>query len=65
MKANMRVVPKVKKLSKPYEEPPKPEGLMNPAFEWKPAVATDVQATWRRFGGVPPTELKAKHEGRT
>ncbi len=25
-------------------------------FKWIPGVATDVQATWRRFGWVPPSE---------
>lgn len=66
MKASMKMVPKVVKLKKPLDEAPDAvKGLMNPAFKWNPAVATDVQATWRKFGWVPPSELKAKNESRT
>lgn len=68
MKASMKMVPKVVKLNKPIEDEVLPDavkGLMNPAFKWNPAVATDVQATWRKYGWVPPSELKAKNESRT
>lgn len=66
MKASMKMVPKVVKLNKPLEEAQDAvKGLLNPAFKWNPAVATDVQATWRRFGWVPPSELRAKNESRT
>jgi hypothetical protein len=33
----------------------------DPRFVWTPGA--DVQATWRRFGWVPPSELKATKEG--
>lgn len=40
---------------------PKPQtgGLLDPKFKYVPAVATDVQATWRRFGWKP---LEKKNE---
>lgn len=33
----------------------------DPRFVW--TAGADVQATWRRFGWVPPSELKASKEG--
>lgn len=30
--------------------------LLDPQFEWVPSVATDVSATWRRFGFRPVTQ---------
>ena len=30
--------------------------LSDPRFNYKPAAATDVQATWKRFGWVPPSQ---------
>lgn len=29
---------------------------MNPNFKWIPSAATDVEATWRKHGWVPPRE---------
>jgi hypothetical protein len=31
-------------------------GLMNPDFDYKPAVNTDVRKTWMRFGWKPVHE---------
>lgn len=42
--------------------PDMPVGLANPHFKWVAAKDTNVQATWRKHGWVPPTEQKAKHE---
>lgn len=39
----------------PKWEPP---SLLDPTFEYRKAVQTDVQKTWRRFGWIPPSELK-------
>ena len=32
----------------------------HPDFRW--TTGADVQATWRRYGWVPPAELKSKPE---
>lgn len=32
----------------------------DPRFVWTPGA--DVQATWRRFGWVPPSEAKARSQ---
>jgi len=45
--------------------PDLPIGLTNPHFRWVASKDTDVQATWRKHGWVPPTEQKAKHESRS
>jgi len=34
------------------------QGLMNPAFQYRSAANTNVSETWKRFGWVPPTEIK-------
>lgn len=34
--------------------------LTNPEKEYIDSVKTDVMRTWRRFGFVPPSELKDK-----
>ena len=36
--------------------------LNNPEKEYIEAVKTDVMRTWRKFGFVPPSELKGQHE---
>lgn len=38
--------------------------LLDPSFKYISSAATDVQATWRRFGWVPPSEIKARNEAR-
>lgn len=35
-------------------------GACNPEFKWKHGA--DVQAVWRRYGWVPPSETKFKQE---
>ncbi len=61
MRPNLK---KVVKLETPLDDNP-PMRLTDPRFEWKSSAATDVQATWRKYGWVPPSELKAKNEGRS
>lgn len=46
-------VQKIEKLKAP---------LLDPSFKYTISAATDVQATWRKHGWIPPTELKAQHE---
>ena len=36
--------------------------LDNPDREYIESVKTDVMKTWRKFGFVPPSELKGQHE---
>lgn len=36
--------------------------LNNPEKEYIEAVKTDVMRTWRKFGFVPPSELKGQNE---
>jgi hypothetical protein len=36
--------------------------LNNPEKEYIEAVKTDVMRTWRKFGFVPPSELKGHNE---
>ena len=36
--------------------------LTDPRFEWVPSGQTDVTRIWRRYGWVPPSELKAKEK---
>jgi hypothetical protein len=36
--------------------------LDNPEKEYIEAVKTDVMRTWRKFGFVPPSELRGQHE---
>ena len=36
--------------------------LDNPDREYIESVKTDVMKTWRRFGFVPPSELKGQYE---
>jgi hypothetical protein len=38
--------------------------LLDPAFKYISSAATDVQATWRRFGWAPPSEVRARNEAR-
>lgn len=38
--------------------------LLDPAFKYIGSAATNVQATWRRFGWVPPSEIRARNEAR-
>jgi hypothetical protein len=33
-------------------------------FEWTPAVKTNVQETWRRFGWIPTTEQERQDRQR-
>ena len=43
-------------------KPAKPAaGLMNPAFQYRNASNTNVQDTWKKFGWVPPSEIKDKN----
>jgi hypothetical protein len=63
MRPNLK---KVVKLETPLDDIPEaPLRLTDPRFEWKSSAATDVQATWRKYGWVPPSELRAKNEGRS
>lgn len=50
------------KCTKVDDIPDMPIGLMNPHFKWVASKDTNVQATWRKHGWIPPSELKAKHE---
>ena len=36
--------------------------LLDPAFKYVGSASTDVQATWRKFGWVPPSEVRASNE---
>jgi hypothetical protein len=36
--------------------------LDNPDREYIEAVKTDVMRTWRKFGFIPPSELKGQNE---
>ena len=46
-------------ISEQKREPKVPAYLLtDPEFVWIPAAQTDVQRTWRKFGWVPPSELK-------
>jgi hypothetical protein len=36
----------------PYRRPT--ISVLSPEFQYVPAARTDVQATWKRFGWVPP-----------
>lgn len=36
--------------------------ILDPSFKYTMSSATDVQATWRKYGWVPPSELKAHNE---
>jgi hypothetical protein len=36
--------------------------LNNPEKEYIEAVKTDVMRTWRKFGFVPPSELRGQYE---
>jgi hypothetical protein len=38
----------------------KPTGRLLDGAEYIPALKTNVQATWRKFGWVPPSEQKQK-----
>jgi hypothetical protein len=31
----------------------KPKSILDPAFKYTPSAATDVRATWARFGWIP------------
>jgi len=33
------------------------KSLLNASFKYVPAAATDIQATWRKFGWKPTNEL--------
>ena len=34
--------------------------LTDPRFEWVPSGKTDVTRIWRKYGWVPPSELRKK-----
>ena len=36
----------------------KPKSILDPAFKYIPSAATDVQATWIKFGWKPPERKK-------
>lgn len=36
--------------------------LTDPEFIWTSPVNTDVQATWRKHGWVPPSEVRKERE---
>jgi hypothetical protein len=43
------------------QEKPIPEWigtLLDPNFKYNPAAKTDVQRTWRKYGWIPPSELR-------
>jgi hypothetical protein len=44
-----------KKDAKP--QPVRPS-LLNPSYKYVPANETNVMNTWKRFGYVPPSEVK-------
>lgn len=51
---NLKVVP-------PQEQaqPERPAfSLLDPDFEYRPAADTDVQRVWRKYGWIPPSELR-------
>lgn len=39
------------------KEQPQPN-ITDPAFEWRNSAQTDVQATWRKYGWVAPSERR-------
>lgn len=36
--------------------------LLDPSFKYTSSAATDVQATWRKHGWVPPSETRGQNE---
>jgi hypothetical protein len=36
--------------------------LLDPSFKYTPSTKTNVQNTWRKYGWIPPTELKDHDE---
>lgn len=36
----------------------RPKSILDPAFKYTPSAATDVQATWAKFGWTPPVRKK-------
>jgi hypothetical protein len=36
----------------------RPKNILDPAFKYTPSAATDVQATWAKFGWQPPVRKK-------
>lgn len=53
-KQSLKVVDKESKISSPAPS------LLDPKFKYIPHAATDVQATWKRFGWTPPSEARNK-----
>jgi hypothetical protein len=46
-------------------EPAYPSGsILDPNFKYEPSAKTDVQATWRKHGWVPPSEQKKNEMSR-
>ena len=40
--------------------PPARQGLLDPNWQYTPAAETDILATFKRMGWVPPTEARRR-----
>ena len=50
----------VERVASNNERPMPPYHITDPEFEWVPAAKTDVTRIWRKYGWVPPSELRKK-----